>query len=121
MWYLKIDPVTFTATGGGINMEPESVSSYDGVWIPFTGEEGDGWVWSEETLSWSPPAPILVSLSDIRLIRDNLLGDSDWRVSVSDYPNEDKDQWVAYRQLLRDFPDTYVPVESPSWPTQPNQ
>jgi len=48
-----------------------------------------------------------------------MLLESDWVVAVSDYPNSDKDEWIAYRQLLRDYPATYTPVEQPIWPAHP--
>lgn len=60
-----------------------------------------------------------VPIDEIRSIRDGLLSNSDWRVSVSDYPNSDTAAWVAYRDLLRDFPSTYTPTDNPVWPTPP--
>lgn len=60
-----------------------------------------------------------VSLDDIRSTRDGLLSSSDWRVSVSDYPNSDIAAWVTYRDLLRDFPSTYIPTDNPVWPQPP--
>ena len=67
--------------------------------------------------------PLVIDLSiditAIRIIRDSLLLASDWRVSVSDYPNSDSAAWVTYRTLLRDYPSTYTPVEVPVWPEAP--
>jgi len=40
----------------------------------------------------------------IRLYRDDLLKDSDWRM-IEDTP-WDKTAWAAYRQALRDLPST---------------
>jgi hypothetical protein len=40
----------------------------------------------------------------IRIHRDNLLKDSDWRM-VEDAP-WDKSAWATYRQALRDLPST---------------
>ena len=119
--YLQIDPVSGEAINGflikGSNKDPLDCIN----WILVSGGAQVGWIWNSDKSEWSPPILPVVTIGEIREQRDQMLIDSDWRVSVSDYPNEDKDQWVAYRQLLRDFPDTYVPVESPSWPTQPNQ
>ena len=68
--------------------------------------------------------PLVIDLSidiaEIRIIRDKLLLASDWRVSVSDYPNSDVAEWVAYRNLLRDYPASYTPVEVPVWPEDPS-
>tara|TARA_R110000868_G_scaffold112809_4_gene303403 strand:+ start:351 stop:713 length:363 start_codon:yes stop_codon:yes gene_type:complete len=120
MNYLEIDPNTGEAIGGVYQKQPNTFSSSYINYRPKSADSFVGCFWNEENETWSEPPSALVSLEEIRTIRDSFLLASDWRVSVSDYPNEDKDQWVAYRQLLRDFPDTYVPVESPSWPTQPS-
>ena len=44
-------------------------------------------------------------LNTLREQRNILLKESDW-VMVSDYNPPNKDEWVAYRQVLRDLPQT---------------
>ena len=44
-------------------------------------------------------------LIKLRKERNVLLKESDW-VMVSDYNPPNKDEWVAYRQVLRDLPQT---------------
>jgi hypothetical protein len=52
----------------------------------------------------------------IRMKRDNLLSNSDWRV-MPDTPNNKKPEWVAYRQALRDI--TSCKLEEVVWPIAP--
>ena len=87
-------------------------------WVEIINDAQVGWTWDGSL--WTAPQAIMVPVEDIRVKRDQLLLDSDWRVSVSDYPNADIAAWVAYRALLRDFPLTYIPTEYPEWPTKPS-
>ena len=82
------------------------------------------YVWQSDNTLLLSPAPVVVVdnkiyLPQLRAIRDEMLTECDWRVAVSDYPYADLTAWLTYRQELRDFPSTYVPVESPVWPTSP--
>ena len=53
----------------------------------------------------------------MRLHRDALLIESDW-VMLSDAPT-DKTAWAAYRQALRDFPETWTPAPTVQFPERP--
>ena len=53
----------------------------------------------------------------MRAIRDQLLVASDWTV-LPDSPL-DVAAWVEYRQQLRDFPETWVPAPTVTFPTPP--
>ena len=68
-----------------------------------TTEEADG-------LSWN----------DIRIKRDGILKETDWTMTTGS--SVDQAQWAAYRQNLRDLPQTYKdkPPEDVVWPTQPS-
>lgn len=44
---------------------------------------------------------------EMREERNKLLKDSDYRV-LPDYPAVNKEEWITYRQSLRDFPATWV-------------
>ena len=65
---------------------------------------------SENVLTWD----------DIRLKRDNILKDTDWTMTTG--ATVDQAQWAAYRQVIRDIPQTYKD-KTPNdvvWPTQPS-
>lgn len=71
----------------------------------------------------------LLRWQSLRFRRNNLLRDSDY-VFIEDSPpisESKKQEWVDYRQLLRDFPSTidnimeYNDIEELSWPVKPNQ
>lgn len=53
----------------------------------------------------------------LRNRRDNLLAASDW-TQTADSP-VDKPAWAAYRQALRDLPDTTTDPREAVWPDAP--
>lgn len=53
----------------------------------------------------------------LRLRRNALLAESDWRV-VGDAP-WDTAPWIDYRQALRDLPQVSPDPRKAAWPTQP--
>ena len=65
---------------------------------------------SENVLTWD----------DIRLKRDNILKDTDWTMTTG--ATVDQAQWAAYRQVIRDLPQTYKDKtpDDVVWPTQPS-
>jgi len=65
---------------------------------------------ADDTLTWD----------DIRETRDQILKDTDWTMTSG--ATVDQAQWAAYRQVIRDIPQTYKD-KSPDdvvWPTQPS-
>jgi len=65
------------------------------------------------------------ALNDIRKERNRLLEKCDWTV-LPDSPltNEVKQQWIIYRQALRDLPEQVVDYETFKnlvWPTPPTE
>ena len=57
---------------------------------------------------------------DIRSKRDSILQSTDWTMTTG--ATVDQAQWAAYRQVIRDIPQTYsgkTPDEV-VWPTQPS-
>ena len=54
----------------------------------------------------------------IRQTRDQLIRDSDWTMIPG--ATVDQAQWSAYRQILRDLPQTYSNPEDVVWPTTPS-
>jgi len=53
----------------------------------------------------------------MRLRRDALLVKSDWAM-ILDTPT-DKTAWATYRQTLRDFPATWTPAPTVTFPERP--
>ena len=70
-----------------------------------TAEEAD-----EDTLTWD----------SIRATRDQILRDTDWTMTTG--ATVDQAQWAAYRQVIRDIPQTYKDKtpDDVVWPTQPS-
>ena len=54
----------------------------------------------------------------IRQKRDQLIRESDWTMTPG--ATVDQAQWTAYRQVLRDLPQTYENAEDVVWPTVPS-
>lgn len=57
--------------------------------------------------------------ADIRSTRNNLLNTCDY-TQMPDFPG-DKEAWAAYRQALRDIPQTFVNPADVIWPTAPGE
>ena len=85
------------------------------------GETYESLVWNEE-IEPKPTQEYLEKLwiellkDDMRKERNKLLKDSDYRV-LPDYPAVNKEEWVSYRQELRNFPATWV--EGTPFPNPP--
>ena len=62
-------------------------------------------------------------IPDIRLIRNQILTDSDWtQFPDSPLTTTKKAEWTTYRQALRDIPETYADATSIDdiiWPIKP--
>ena len=54
----------------------------------------------------------------MKLERNNLLAVSDW-TQVADNPISNKAAWATYRQVLRDFPETWTPADTVTFPDTP--
>jgi len=78
--------------------------------------------WDSETQSWVTDRPSL--LDNIRVDRNMLLKNTDWtQVTDAPFSSEKKQEFVTYRQALRDMPSTYENVGAPGdvvWPTPPS-
>ena len=57
---------------------------------------------------------------DIRATRDQILKSTDWTMTTG--ATVDQAQWAAYRQVIRDIPQTYKDKTPAAvvWPTQPS-
>jgi hypothetical protein len=76
---------------------------------------------TQEELAIIQPIPTREQLLElIRLERNALLAQSDWTQLIDTHLTEQqKTAWAAYRQALRDLPET-VDAENPIYPTKPN-
>jgi len=91
--------------------------------IPLNSKNTD----YQEYLAWLAegneplPAPgTEITWDTIRAKRDQLIAASDWTMTPG--ATVDQAQWAAYRQVLRDLPQTYAATgpESVVWPTEPS-
>ena len=92
----------------------------DNAFIPFDEENKD----YQEYLEWSKTntAEDIDGLTwdDIRATRDQILKSTDWTMTTG--ATVDQAQWAAYRQVIRDIPQTYKDKtpDDVVWPTQPS-
>ena len=95
----------------------------DNASIPFDPDNTD----YQEFLQWkadggvpeaADPGPS--DWDQVRTKRDSLLRDSDWAMTTG--ATIDQAQWSAYREKLRDIPQTYKDKETSEivWPTTPS-
>lgn len=87
--------------------------------ITCTADHPDFQAWLAEGNTPLPADPVDPWIA-IREKRDQLIAASDWTM----IPGATVDQaaWAAYRQVLRDLPQTYAATgpESVVWPTEPS-
>ena len=92
----------------------------DGACIPVDERNKD----YQEYLEWSKSNTIdpvdSLTWADIRSTRDGILKSTDWTMTTG--ASVDQAQWAAYRQVIRDIPQTYSgkTPDDVVWPTQPS-
>ena len=92
----------------------------DNAFIPFDEANKD----YQEYLEWSKTntAEDIDGLTwdDIRATRDQILKSTDWTMTTG--ATVAQAQWAAYRQVIRDIPQTYKDKtpDDVVWPTQPS-
>ena len=90
--------------------------------IPFNEANTD----YQEYLAWvaegntAEAAETSLTWDDIRAKRDGILQSTDWTMTSG--ATVDQAQWAAYRQTIRDIPQTYKDKtpDDVVWPTQPS-
>lgn len=68
-----------------------------------------------ELVPYVEPTP---TWEQIRAQRDQLLKESDW-VGLTDVNVSNKQQWLDYRQTLRNIPQNFTNPQDVVWPTKP--
>lgn len=93
----------------------------DNAFIPFDPANTDYQAYLAWLAEGNEPLPVEelpVTWDDIRAKRDQLIKGSDWTMIPG--ATVDQAQWAAYRQILRDLPQTYTNPEDVVWPVQPS-
>lgn len=92
----------------------------------LTGSADMGWTW--DGTDWAEP---LLGINELRADRDGRLSSCDWitnrhRDQLDDgittaITTTKYDEWIDYRQDLREITDGYTPIVSSAvvWPTEP--
>ncbi|HCE2195109.1 TPA: phage tail assembly chaperone [Vibrio parahaemolyticus] len=83
--------------------------------------------WKQDDLSKNgvPDSVIQEAISEnqwneVRVKRDHLISSVDWtQMSDAPIPTDKKTEFAAYRQALRDIPQTYSNPEDVVWPVKP--
>ena len=105
------------------NNEMTSIIRSDGRCIPIDEDNID----YQEYLKWvaeghtpDPNDEDTLTWDKIRDTRDQILRDTDWTMTTG--ATVDQAQWSAYRQTIRDIPQTYKDKtpDDVVWPTQPS-
>ena len=101
-------------------VDGKTVTSIEKEIIPFAEGNKD----YQEYLEWAKTntaeAADGLTWDNIRSKRDTILSSTDWTMTTG--ATVDQAQWAAYRQVIRDIPQTYsgkTPDEV-VWPTQPS-
>ena len=76
--------------------------------------------WVEEGNTIQDADKEVLTWDSIRSTRDQILRDTDWTMTTG--ASVDQAQWAAYRQNIRDIPQTYKDKtpDDVVWPTQPS-
>ena len=98
-----------------------STSSHPVIYIPCDENNQD----YQDFLEWKSQGNKIseadsLSWDDIRVKRNKILIETDWTMTTG--ASVDQSQWAAYRQVIRDIPQTYKDKtpDDVVWPTQPS-
>jgi len=128
--YLEVD-LNGLAIGGVYQKHPNIDPSEWLNWVEISGDAQLGWTWDSQQETWVMPEPHLVTLQELRVERDLLIGATDFAMSrwadlvgddsytITEADTSTYREYLAYRRTLRDITEGYVPVEYPAWPVLP--
>lgn len=94
----------------------------DAANIPTDRTYRDAWVLSGNSIIVDSVKAQEIEMISLRKTRNELLAESDLYVLPdrwNTYTEEKKAEWTAYRQALRDLPETVIDVFNPVWPERP--
>ena len=117
---IKNDLTGLDRTDMILKIKDSSGNTIPTMYIPAVESNTD----YQEYLEWSKTntADPVDSLTwdDIRTKRDEILRSTDWTMTTG--ATVDQAQWAAYRQTIRDIPQTYKDKtpDDVVWPTQPS-
>lgn len=75
----------------------------------------------EEVTARIADAVAIRNLGELRLERNAMIAECDWTVGTdSPLTDEQKQEWITYRQALRDITDSYTSLSDVVWPTKPS-
>ena len=74
----------------------------------IASDDGNELILSDERVEFYRVGTINKKLQGLKKLRNKLLAQCDW-VSLPDVQREDKNEWLEYRQALRDWPTLFDP------------
>ena len=98
----------------------KTLKGTDHMVIPFDEANTDYQEYVEWAKTNTAESPDGLTWADIRSKRDSILQATDWTMTTG--ATVDQAQWAAYRQVIRDIPQTYKDKtpDDVVWPTQPS-
>ena len=113
-----MDTTTMTYTYIWSDAEQTTLLRDDGAFIPADPANRDYAEFLSSGAVAKLPSEAPVTWDAVRSKRDQLIRDTDWTMIPG--ASVDQAQWAAYRQILRDLPQTYTNPEDVVWPVQPS-
>lgn len=92
--------------GGAIETDDEDIIRNYRYYV--ANETLDGLARSDEWVEYYKQGDLKIDLKNLRKLRTKLLSGSDW-ATLPDVQLDNKDEWLAYRQELRDLPNNHQP------------
>ena len=101
-------------------VDGKTVTSIEKEIIPFAEGNKDYQDYHEWAKTNTAEAADGLTWDNIRSKRDTILSSTDWTMTTG--ATVDQAQWAAYRQVIRDIPQTYKDKtpDDVVWPTQPS-
>jgi hypothetical protein len=127
MKYAKFDsnglPVAFYAPGVNKIIPADAIQISDEQWQEFLNNPGRRKWNGSAIVEHIPPGPTdEEKLAKLRTERDRKLSVCDFtQLSDAPFDSAGKAEWAAYRQTLRDLPETVADLDNIEWPVVPGE